>query len=196
MATPTTSSSSITTERFHGKTRRGGLSGKELVPPMQSATLSRMAREWGMRLSAPWVVRVVSRGSRFSSPDPGNGGSNHGFRGLTRIGRAWAATRVHPAGERAGVLRSPVTLSIGAIRVIRGSGELRLLGLQSHRRQAALRAPGVRIVAKEWRQGNRLCIRQGSDFGLCLRIYFGFRPSDFGFRIWFWLRQFRAALLR
>ena len=37
-----------------------------------------------MRLPAPWVVRVVSRGSRFSSPDPGNGGSNHGFP-LSRI---------------------------------------------------------------------------------------------------------------
>ena len=44
-----------------------------------------------------------------------------------------AQPRAWPAGELAGVFRSPVTISIRAIRairVIRGSGELRLLGLQ------------------------------------------------------------------
>jgi hypothetical protein len=36
-------------------------------------------------------------------------------------------------------------------------------------------------MAKEWRQGNRVWSRQGSDFGFGVRICFGFRNSDFGF---------------
>ena len=38
-------------------------------------------------------------------------------------------------------------------------------------------------------QKNRLRSDRSSDFGFGLRIYFGI--SELGFRIWFWLRQFR-----